>query len=455
MQFEFLNVNRREHVELHQALGEHDGVFEVVAIPRHERHRDVRAEGELPHFGGGAVGQHFTLGHRLPHAHERALVDGGVLVGAPVLLEPVAVEVAESGERAVAINHTDQPGIDDDLVGCDAGHDTRTPRDDHGTRVDSHRRFEASSHERRARIQQGHGLALHVRAHQRAVGVVVLEERNERRGDRDELFRRHVHVIDIGRRREREVSTLARQHEIIDERAVGIELRIGLRDDRVFFAVRVEPHDFARHSAVLHDAVRRLDEAEIVHAGVAGERRDQADVRAFRRLDGAHAAILRVVHVAHFEAGTLAGEAARSERRQTTLVRQFGERIGLVHELRELRRAEERLNDGGDGARIHEIVEGDLLGIRVDRHPLLDQSRHTRETNGELVGDQLAHRPDPAIAQLIDIVHITAAFVEFHELPHDLDEVFLREHGGRHRRVEPQTLVDLVATDPTEVVALG
>ena len=56
--------------------------------------------------------------------------------------------------------------------------------------------FEPRADERRARIEQRNRLALHVRAHQRAVGVVVLEERNERRGDRDELLGRHVHVID-------------------------------------------------------------------------------------------------------------------------------------------------------------------------------------------------------------------------------------------------------------------
>ena len=109
--------------------------------------------------------------------------------------------------------------------------------------------------------------------------------------------------------------------------------------------VRVEPRDLVGHLAVLHDAIRRLDEAEIVHAREARERRDEADVRTFRRLDRAHAAVLRVVHVAHFEAGALARQTARSERRQTTLVRQLGERVRLIHELRQLRRSEERLND--------------------------------------------------------------------------------------------------------------
>ena len=88
------------------------------------------------------------------------------------------------------------------------------------------------------------------------------------------------------------------------------------------------------------------------------------------------------------------------------------------------------------------------------RHALLDQARHARETDRELVGDQLAHRADTTVAQVIDVVHVAAAFVQFDELTHDLDEVFLREHRGAHRRLEAQALVDLVATDATEVVAL-
>ena len=49
-------------------------------------------------------------------------------------------------------------------------------------------------------------------------------------------------------------------------------------------------------------AVRRLEEAVLVGARVDGQRVDQADVRTFRRLDRAHAAVVRRVHVADLEA---------------------------------------------------------------------------------------------------------------------------------------------------------
>ena len=39
------------------------------------------------------------------------------------------------------------------------------------------------------------------------------------------------------------------------------------------------------------------------------------------------------MHVADFEARAVAGQAARPEGRQAALVRQFGQRIDLIHEL--------------------------------------------------------------------------------------------------------------------------
>ena len=56
-----LDVDRREHVVLHEALGEDDRVLVVVALPRHERHEQVLAERELALVGGRAVGEDVAL----------------------------------------------------------------------------------------------------------------------------------------------------------------------------------------------------------------------------------------------------------------------------------------------------------------------------------------------------------------------------------------------------------
>ena len=57
--------------------------------------------------------------------------------------------------------------------------------------------FHTGSDQRSLGNQQRHRLALHVGAHECAVRVVVLKERHERSGDRDELLRADVDVVDL------------------------------------------------------------------------------------------------------------------------------------------------------------------------------------------------------------------------------------------------------------------
>ena len=91
-----------------------------------------------------------------------------------------------------------------------------------------------------------------------------------------------------------------------------VDLRVRLRDHVLAFLDRRQVMDLVGDLAVDDLAVRRLEEAVFVGARVQRERVDEADVRAFRRLDRAHAAVVRRMHVAHFEARALAREAARA-----------------------------------------------------------------------------------------------------------------------------------------------
>ena len=154
------------------------------------------------------------------------------------------------------------------------------------------------------------------------------------------------------------------------------------------------------------------------------------------------------MNVADFEAGALPGQATRSQGRQPALVGELGQRVGLIHELRQLGRTEERLDDGAHGPGIDEIVERDLLRVGVDAHSLLDQAGHAREADRELIGDQLADRPDPPIAEMVDVVGMTATVVEVDQVPDDRDEVLFREDGMVRVGAEPQPVIDLVPAHP-------
>ena len=234
-----------------------------------------------------------------------------------------------------------------------------------------------------------------------------------------------------------------------------VERLVGLGDDVPLLLIGGEVVDLVGDLALRDLAVRRLDEAVRVDARKRRERADEADVRAFRRLDRAHAAVVARVHVADFEACALARQAAGSQRRQTALVSQAGDRVGLVHELRQLARTEELLDGGDDWPDVDERLRGDLVDV-LRGHALSHHALHAREADPELVLDQLAHRADAAIAEVVDVVDVglVAALPQLHKVGDRSLDVFRGERRLLVRQVQAQLLVDLVATDLGEVVTL-
>ncbi len=221
--------------------------------------------------------------------------------------------------------------------------------------------------------QQRNRLPLHVRSHERAVRVVIFKERNQAGGDRDQLLRTDVHVLDFAHVLQDEVAGLASVDQLGGNLALFVQADVGLRDDvLVFFPgreiiavrlefgglllggfvglidlaaqqdlpdlqvgfARVQDPDFVHHVAVFDAAVGAFDEPVIVDPRKTRKRADQSDVRAFRRFNRTDAAVVRGMHVADFESGALAGQTAWSKSRETPLVRDLRQRIGLIHELR-------------------------------------------------------------------------------------------------------------------------
>ncbi len=454
-----LDVDRGEGVVLHQVLAQDDGVLEVVALPRHERDEEVLPEGELAVLGGGAIGDDLSDLHALTGVDDDLLVVGGALVRAVELAQVVLL-------RPALVEH------DHDAVRGDLGDDTGLLGGDHVTGVDGGVALHTGSDERRVAAQQRHGLTLHVGAHERALRVVVLEERHERGRDRHHLARRDVDVADLLREEQVDLTAAAlgaREHVALAEATLRIERRVGLRDVEVDLLGGGQVVDLVGHDTVDDLAVRGLDEAERVDAREGRERTDQTDVRAFRRLDRAHAAVVRGVDVTDLDAGAVAAQTTGAQGRQTTLVGQTRERVVLVHELRQLRGSEELLDRGDDGAHVDQGLRRDGLDV-LRGHALADDALHAGQTRADLVLDQLADRADATVAEVVDVVGretdlgllaaadalegLLGARVQTHEVLDRGDDVLHRQHRLRQRGVETQLVVDLVPADLGEVVAL-
>ncbi len=394
-----LDMDGGEHVVADHPLAHQDGVLVIVALPGHEADQHVPAEADFAVLGRRPVGDDLAGLHMLIHIHNGDLIDTCSLVGAHKLGNVVGVGLAVF--RA-----------DLDFVGGDAAHDPGVLGEDAHAGIHARLVLHARADDGGLGLQQGNRLPLHVGAHQRAVRVVVLQERNHRRRDGNDHPGRNVH----------EVRPLALHlHELVAVAAVDLRVQkmpllvqrlVGLHADVVVLDVRRHIDDFLGDDAGLfiHAAERRLDEAVLVDAGEGRKVGNQADVGAFRRLDWAHAAVVGVVHVADLKPGAVPRKAARPQRGEAALVRELRQGVGLVHELREGRGAEELADGRRDGADVDQRMGREGLQIlRLQGHALADHALQTGKADAELVLQQLAHRADAPVAQMVDVVQVAEA----------------------------------------------
>src|SRR5437764_1483264 len=152
--------------------------------------------------------------------------------------------------------------------------------------------------------------------------------------------------------------------------------------------------------------------------------------------------------------GAFARQTAGSEGGKAALVRDFRQRVRLIHELRELRRSKELANRGHHRLGVDQVVRHRRRHFLVDRHLLLDGALHPDQTDAELVLEELADGADAAVAQVIDVVDVRRIPPQLEQVLDDLVEVLRVQDLLVERRVEPELRVELQPADAREVVLL-
>ena len=394
-----LDMDRCVEVLPNQAVGDADRVLEVEAVKGHDGDGDVLAQRQSAQVRSRAVGDDLALRHGLANLDDRVLVEVGALVAAGETDQVEGADVAfhhSGGGRVLAQRDLDSAGVHVAHHSRHVGHHARS-------RVGDDALLHARSHGGAFGAHQRHGLRLHVRPHQGAVGVVVLQKGNEAGVDAHDLLGRDVHVVHVDGFMVGRVALAAGQHALVDKGAVGVEQAVGLGNRVLVLDVGRHVHHVVGDLAAVHLAVRGHDEAQRVDLGVARQGRNQADVGTLRRFDGADAPVVRAVHVAHVESGALAGQPARPQRGDAALVTQVGQRVGLVLELAELAAPEKLAHGRHDGPVVHQLGGSRGVGV-AQQHALAHTARHAAQAHTQLVGQQLAHRAHPAVAQVVDVV---------------------------------------------------
>jgi hypothetical protein len=106
------------------------------------------------------------------------------------------------------------------------------------------------------------------------------------------------------------------------------------------------------------------------------------------------------VNVTNLNTGTLTRQTTGAQRRETTLVRQSGERVVLVHELRELAGSEELLDRSNNRTHVDERLRRDGFDV-LRGHALANHTLHTGKTRTNLVLDELAHGADTTVTKVV------------------------------------------------------
>ena len=152
------------------------------------------------------------------------------------------------------------------------------------------------------------------------------------------------------------------------------------------------------------------------------------------------------VNVADVKAGALAGQTTRSKGREPTLVRDFGERVGLIHELRELRGSEEFFDHRRDRLGVDQLRRGQRFDLR-ETHALLDRLLHANQTDAVLVLQQLTDRADAPVAKVVDIIDLTLLVLQVDQVLNHLQDVIAGQRGLGIRVRQAELVVDLMTTD--------
>ena len=379
-------------------------------------------------MGAGAVGENLSVLHLLTELHHGALILARALVESNELTQHILISI-----------------VDDDALAVDIGHGSTTNGGhDHAGEV-AHGAFHTRGNARWIDLDQRHCLTLHVRTHERAVCVVVLEERNERRRNADDLLRTDVDVLDLTRGNFRQIAVNTREHGAFKGLAVALQ-HIRSREHTLEFLIGAQEFDLSRNLAVLDLAIRRLKEAVVVDLGIDSQRRDQTDVGAFRRFDRTDAAVVRNVNVAHFEARALAVESTRPKRRESTLMHQHGQRVSLVDNLREFTATKEEFNRARNRLGVDQIRDLGEIARLAGGHALLHRATELEEALAHFFGGQFIEGAKTTITQVVDVIdmRLVALGAQVEHVTDDRKEVLRTDVLHRFRRRLTKLAIDTV-----------
>ena len=243
--------------------------------------------------------------HEFTFANNGTMVKTGVLIGANELGKIINADILfrKFFGRMMLQYNPSSINVDDFSI----------PSGDHShPGILCHHAFNTGAHQRRLVNEQRHCLALHVRTHQRPVGVIIFQKRNQRSRNTHQLVWRNIHQVDRLPFDHHKLAGDPRGHQRVNISPFIINGRIGLGDGKILFFKGIQKFYFFGDFGLCHHPVRGFNKTIFVDPGIGAQGHNQTDIGPFRSLNGTDAPIMRWMHVAHLETRPFAGKTTGS-----------------------------------------------------------------------------------------------------------------------------------------------
>ena len=407
-------MNRCVNVFLYQFFAQQNGIFVVVTFPCHEADQRVFTQSQFTFACGSAVSDDLTSFYSLTQIYDRFLVQACALVRSLIFDQFIYISL-----RVVVSYY--------DFISRNSFYDTAYFRDGADTGVFCCFVFHTCTNNGRVCYQQRYRLTLHVGTHQRTVRVIVFQEGDQCCCNGNHLFGGNVHQVDLMSVYFDDFFSVTTGYFLMNEVTFFIQRFVGLRYVVVFFFISCYVDEFICNArfiaAVIYFSIGSFDKAVFVDSCECGQCIDQTDVRTFWCFDRTHSAVVRMVNVSNFEARSFSGQTAGAQCRQSSLMCQFGQRVVLVHELRQLRGTKEFLDRCCYRTNVDQSLRCYNRQI-LCCHSFTYHSFHSGQTDTELVLQQFANGTDTSVALVVDIVYVAVAVIQMHHIVDGSKDVF-------------------------------
>ncbi len=159
------------------------------------------------------------------------------------------------------------------------------------------------------------------------------------------------------------------------------------------------------------------------------------------------------MYVANLEPGALTCQTSRPKSRYTTLVGDLGQRIVLIHELRQLTGSKKLLDGRSDGFGIDHILRHQAFRIRHTK-PLFNCAFNPYESHPESVFSHFSYRPDTPISEVINVVNGTEAVTDRYQSLEHVNDVINAQHRVAFRVSATQPAIELHSANRRKIIAL-